>query len=146
MRRSLFVHPAALLVAALVCVACLTPAAPAAAEGYGIESMTAKDWQGMWGFQKRGFAECWLAGKRHQAARTAAELTRLQQQLAPQGAACASVQSMQAELRAILDCRLTPSQLEESVNRFYGAPGNSKVLLGDALHFVVLGKGRSGLR
>ncbi len=138
MNRNRLLSPTALIIAVLVCaVICLLPAI-AAAEGHGIERMVAKDWKGMWGFEKRGFAECWLAGKHHQAARTLAELKRIEQQLGPQSTAAQQLQPMRAELRAIVNCQPTPKQLEECVSKFYEAPGNAHVLLGDALHSVIL--------
>jgi hypothetical protein len=123
---------AAPLLAAILLVTICAGGAAAASEGHGIEGMIGADWKGMWGFEKRGFAECWLAGTRHQAARTLAELRRAEPLPAP-------LKALQIELSAILGCRLTPKQLEEAVNRFYEAPGNAKVLLGDALHAVVVG-------
>jgi len=130
----------ALVIFAALCAAPVCAPAPAAAdEGYGIETMTAKDWKGMWGFQKRGFAECWLAGKRHQAARMLSDLKRLEPQL---GQAAAQLRPLAAECRSIVDCRLTPQQLEDGVNRFYECAANSKVLLGDALHAVVTARAR----
>jgi hypothetical protein len=126
---------------AVLALACLTllamlvaPPAWAGDEGHGIEGMTAKDWKGMWGFEKRGFSECWLAGARHQATRTLAALTRLQKEVGPSK----TLTAMQTEAKTILECRVTPNQLEEAVNRFYESPGNARVLLGDALHFVVM--------
>jgi hypothetical protein len=134
---------APLILAVLLCGAVLAAVSVAAGEGHGIEAMRAKDWKGMWGFEKRGFAECWLAGTRHQAGRTLAGLEKLQQQLGPQAPAAArdTLEAIGDEAKTILECRLTPKQLEESVNRFYEAPGNANVLLGDALHFVVLERG-----
>jgi hypothetical protein len=124
------------MVALIALLALVAPLA-AAAEGYGIEGMIGEDWKGMWGFQKRGFAECWLAGKRHQAQRTLSELNQLQQEM-PEGPAKARLKGMQIELKTLLGCRLTPAQLEEGVNRFYDQPANKNVRLGDALTSVVL--------
>lgn len=130
-------RPAALLLVLTLLLAATAPLAAAGSDGHGIETMTGGDWKGMWGFEKRGFAECWLAGKRHQAARTLAALKAAE----PANGALAA---HQAELKAILACRLSPKQLEAAVNRFYEAPGTAGVLLGDALHAVVLETARKG--
>ncbi|MFH0809977.1 MAG: hypothetical protein V2A77_05855 [Pseudomonadota bacterium] len=131
----------AALVVALLCAAlCFIPVA-VAAEGHGIERMKSKDWKGMWGFEKRGFAECWLAGHRHLATRALADLRGLRQQMGAQSAVAQQIKKMQTEMKAVVDCRATPQQLEESVDRFYQQPGNGEVLLGDAFHFVILDLG-----
>ena len=130
------------LALALVIFAAVCAPAPAAADE-GIANMTCRDWNDMWGFYKRGLAECWLASKRDQAARTLSQLNHLQQLLGETpSAARDALKTMQTEAKSILECRLTPRQMEEAVNRFYEAPDNAKVLLGDALHAVVTARAR----
>jgi len=130
----------ACLMFALACVPAM------AGEGHGIEKMTGSDWKGMWGFEKRGFSECWLAGSRHQAALSLASLDAIEARLGNNSPAAATIRAERANLQALLRCQVTPSQLESGVDAFYKNPANGRVLLGDALHQVVMARARGAIR